>query len=162
MVARKNMWSSEEDAEVVRLHDIDRLKWEAIALVMGRSRSACHNRYFKLTVQENRPKRLYRNQWSVQEEADLRRLRFEDRFSVVDIAARLGRTISAVHTRLVRLQFGPAGKIHFEKPVKTIIPQAALDDRDRRFQSARDLTATLCGDPCFAQSALGKKMGASI
>lgn len=85
-----------------------------------------------------------------------------------DLAARFGRTIYGIKSRLRLLRMSPAERasrehqkvahrLH-EQPDRPVIPQCVIDDRDHRSMlPPRDLTAALLGDPPVGYSALERR-----
>jgi hypothetical protein len=99
--------------------------------------------------------------WSADELEQLVNLRRQAGLDWSEIAIRLDRTESGVKSKMKYIQYeaersAKQPSVPFEREP---IPDSVLIDRARRLAaSARDLTASICGDPPRGYSALDRRM----
>lgn len=95
------------------------------------------------------------------EETALAMKMLDERAPEHEFIEKLGRTRNCVRAKRDRMQFLSATRSVVEQPGKITVPLEVWIERSRRLYSPRSITARLCGDPPFHQSALGKKMSES-
>jgi len=132
-------WTPEED-NILRTKLHEGVEQKAIAILLGRSVPSVKWRR-KLLLLGSLPKSGSRP-WTAKETEVARKL-LRENASDATIRATIGRTKFACYDRLKRL-----GQ-PFTAPVRPqiTIPDHVLEDRNRRYMVARDLTAVLMGDP---------------
>lgn len=144
---RHDGWSLEMNATLLRLRNVEGMKWTSIGALLGKSKTACQAHYIKITKPDERVK-LFRRTWSVEQETELHGLRFKDKLAISEISRLLDRSMQAISTKLERMRHGRTRIVHFEKNnIRFVIPQACIEDRNRRSMAAKSLTAILMGDP---------------
>ena len=147
-------WTAEQDQMIIAMR-AEKLPWNDIAERTGRSVEACSCRYRKITPMQRRV-RTFRRTWTLEDETLLESL-LAEKISPVRIASRMGKTRSAVNSKIQSMRMDPA-RLHIEREPRIQVPQRCLEDRDRRMLAERSLTAEFFGDPPFTQSALGKRL----
>lgn len=158
---RRDSWTPEMDARLLHLRNVEGWKWAAISADIGRSRTACHAHYIKITEPDDRVY-LYRRTWSVADDDRLYRLKFDEKRTVREIALIMKRSVPSIDAKLERMRNGSRRKTHFEPAQRLTVPQRCLDDRDRRYATShQDLTGAFFGDPLPGFSALDCR-GATI
>lgn len=85
--------------------------------------------------------------------------------SVKEIAMRYGRTASALRTLFRRQKvlktvwkYPPKPKAIHHPVMRAVVPEAVLEDRERRLLEYRTPQEELMGDPAPCQSALGRRL----
>lgn len=151
------IWTSEKDADLVRLRSVEHKTWLQIGIELGSSKTAVQRRYaatIPIEEQINLGKGS-RRKWTEEDEAEVWRLRHDEKKKYTEIAFIFGMTTGQVAAKLERMRV-PTRRVHFEREtVRFTVPQKCLEDRDRRYRlEPRDLTASLCGDPLVGYSAL--------
>lgn len=149
-------WSKEQDQMIIALRG-DKTPWNIISERVGRSVEACSCRYRKI-VPKHRQVHSRRRVWMVHDEALLEQLLAEGR-SPTQIASFMGKTRRAVDSKIQSMRMDQT-RIHLERVPRIEVPLRCLEDRDRRMNAERSLTAEFFGDPAPGQSALDKRQGA--
>lgn len=159
----KTWGSPEADADLIRMRNVERLPWPKIAAAFDCSKTSVSTRYKLIVSPEDQIKFSSgaRYSWSSEDADTLHRLRYDEKKSFIEIAEFFGMTVGQVSSKAERMRI-PQKRLHFEKSTAHfIIPQGILDDRARRQNSTRDLTAMFFGDPEPGRSALDRKMVAA-
>lgn len=153
-------WTPEDDTNLVRMRSVEHKTWVAIGSALGgRSKTACQVRYTKIVPKEDQVQLAGRRSWREEDEAEVRRLRYDEKKTVRGIAAIFGLTVGQIASKIAYMD-RPSRRMHFDKEtVRFVIPQRCLDDRNRRYLAdPRDLTAALQGDPLPGYSALERRV----
>lgn len=151
-------WSNEQDQMIIAMRG-EKLPWNDISERVGRSVEACSCRYRKILPKHSRVHSL-RRVWTADDEALLERLLAEKR-TPNQIASCMGKTRGSVNSKIQAMRMDQT-RMHFERVPRVEVPQRCLDDRDRRLSAERSLTSEFFGDPAPGQSALDKRLGASL
>lgn len=154
----KDRWTAEQDDLIISLRG-ERRPWSEVARLAGRSVEAVTSRYRVLVPEAKRIRYQSLRHWSDEDKATLARM-LEEKKSKREIAATLGRTVSMVHSMIYYQRCYNVRDIHLERVPRVHVPEDREEDRRRRMEAPRDLTAEFFGDPPFSQSALAKKQGA--
>ncbi len=143
--------------EILMLRDVQCKTWKEIAAIAGRCVAVCNARYHEL--EDPQSPQYHIGPWSKEEEDRLAELRLARR-PAREISKVLMRSVASVQAKIERGNRPGRAKVHYEVNQRSVAPQSALDDRNRRINAERDLTSMFFGDPAPGQSALDKKQGA--
>lgn len=146
-------WQPDNDANLVRMRNVDHLSWIKIGNILGWSKTACQRRYVKIVPPDDRIKIRALPVWTEAAKAEVFRLRDENK-TFREIAEIVGMSLGQVTGIFERVLL--PRRIHFQKESpKLVVPTRILEDRARRYAAShRDLTGAMFGDPLRGYSAL--------
>ncbi|KAI4203337.1 MAG: hypothetical protein LQ346_001808 [Caloplaca aetnensis] len=103
----KTVWSTQAEADLINLRDVEGKQWKDIGVAIDRSVDACRDRYKKLNPDKQSTTKL----WSAQAEADLINLRDVEGKQWKDIGVAMDRSLDACRRRYKKLRVDESTKI---------------------------------------------------
>ena len=135
-----------------------RKTWKVIAAEFGRSVESCCARYRKIVPTGTRKRFVSARHWTEQETTTIIGL-LNEGVRPRNIAELMGKDLQTIYSKIQQLR-QPGRSVHIEMLPRVRVPPSLLEDRNRRMNAERDITAEFFGDPKPGQSALDKKQGA--
>lgn len=156
-VALDKRWTPEQDQTILSMR-ADRQRWRDIGEAVGRTVESCSSRYRTLVPEGKRLRYISNRRWTDEQEATIKRL-LRERYSPRAIATYMGQPLQRIYSKIQAMR-EPGRSINVAMEPRIFVPPDREEDRRRRMEAPRDLTAEFFGDPPFSQSALAKKQGA--
>ncbi len=151
---RKNAWSREQDETILTMRE-QQFPWKIISERTGRTIEGCCARYRALLPVDQRKTYRTSKRWSDEDILTLERL-MSERKTMPQIVAEMNMPRKVIYSKMEYMR-RPSRMVFTDLSTRVLVPLSRLQERDRRMNADRTITAELFGDPRPGQSALDRR-----